>query len=75
MDGTACPFQYRIFDLIQNKQVAGWNGHDAGAPRQEWGAFDSSALVNAASDTLFEPAENGLIYKVKLNASFDAAAK
>ena len=75
MDGTPCPFQYRIFDLIQNKQVAGWNGHDTGAPRQEWGAFDSSALVNAASDTLFEPAENGLIYKVKLNASFDAAAK
>lgn len=75
MNGTPCPFQYRIFDLIQNKQVAGWDGHDAGAPRQEWGAFDSSALVNAASDTLFEPAENGLIYKVKLNARFDAAAK
>lgn len=75
MDGKECPFQYRIFDLIQNKQVAGWNGHDAGAPRKDWGAFDSSALVNAASDTLIEPAENGLIYKVKLNASFDAAAK
>lgn len=75
MNGVECPFQFRIFDLIANKQVAGWDGKDAGAPRPEWGAFDSSALVNAASDTLFEPAENGLIYKAKLNASFDADAK
>lgn len=75
MNGKECPFQYRIFDLIQNKQVSGWDGQDAGAPRKGWGAFDSSALVNAASDTLIEPAENGLIYKVKLNAKFDAAAK
>jgi len=67
-------WRYRIFDLIQNKEVNGWDGSDAGAPR-DWGAFDSSALVNAATDTLIEPAENGLVYKVKLNATFDAAAK
>ncbi|MEE9965868.1 MAG: PQQ-binding-like beta-propeller repeat protein [Propionicimonas sp.] len=67
-------WRYRIFDLIQNKEVSGWDGIDPGAPRK-WGAFDSSALVNAATDTLIEPAENGLIYKVKLNARFDAAAK
>lgn len=67
-------WRYRIFDLIQNKEVSGWDGTDAGAPR-EWGAFDSSALVNAATDTLIEPAENGLVYKVKLNATYDPAAK
>nr|WP_300142869.1 PQQ-binding-like beta-propeller repeat protein [Propionicimonas sp.] len=67
-------WRYRIFDLIQNKEVSGWDGTDAGAPR-DWGAFDSSALVNAASDTLIEPGENGLVYKVKLNATFDAAAR
>jgi hypothetical protein len=67
-------WRYRIFDLIQNKEVDGWDGSDAGAPR-DWGAFDSSSLVNAATDTLIEPAENGLIYKVKLNATFDASAK
>ncbi len=67
-------WRYRIFDLIQNKEVSGWNGTDPSAPR-DWGAFDSSALVNAASDTLMEPAENGLIYKVKLNAKFDPANK
>ncbi|HOC13485.1 MAG TPA: PQQ-binding-like beta-propeller repeat protein [Propionicimonas sp.] len=75
MNGVDCPFQYRVFDLIKNVQVAGWSGKDDGAPRQGWGAFDSSALVNAASDTLFAPAENGLVYKAKLNAKFDAEAK
>jgi hypothetical protein len=67
-------WRYRIFDLIQNKEVSGWDGTDAGAPR-DWGAFDSSALVNGPSDTLIEPGENGLVYKVKLNAAFDAQAK
>jgi len=67
-------WRYRIFDLIQNKEVSGWSGSDPGAPRN-WGAFDSSALVNAATDTLIEPGENGLIYKVKLNTKFDAQAK
>ncbi|MDR3070006.1 MAG: PQQ-binding-like beta-propeller repeat protein [Propionibacteriaceae bacterium] len=76
MNGTPCAFRYRIFDLIQNKEVSGWAGDDDPArPRKEWGAFDSSALVNGPSDTLIEPAENGLVYKVKLNAKFDAAAK
>ena len=71
---VAGEWRYRIFDLIQNKEVSGWNGTDAGAPR-DWGAFDSSALVNAATDTLVEPGENGLVYKVQLNARFDAAAR
>ncbi|MCW5952507.1 MAG: PQQ-like beta-propeller repeat protein [Propionibacteriaceae bacterium] len=71
-----CPFRYRIFDLIQNKEVSGWSGNDDPArPREDWGAFDSSGLVNAASDTLIEPSENGLVYKTKLNAKFDPAAK
>ncbi|MBK8460641.1 MAG: hypothetical protein IPL43_11050 [Micropruina sp.] len=75
INGTLVGWRYRIFDLIQNKEVAGWTGSDPAAPRKDWGAFDSSALVNAASDTLIEPAENGLVYKVKLNAAFDPAAK
>lgn len=75
INGTDVGWRYRIFDLIQNKEVAGWTGSDPAAPRKDWGAFDSSALVNAASDTLIEPAENGLVYKVKLNAVFDPTAK
>ena len=74
-DTKDCPFRYRIFDLIQNEEVSGWSGDDEVRPRKDWGAFDSSALVNAATDTLIEPGENGLIYKVKLNTKFDAKAK
>jgi outer membrane protein assembly factor BamB len=73
-DGAACPWRFRIFDLIQNREVAGWAGDDPDAPRAGWGAFDSSALVNAAADHLFEGGENGLVYKVALGASFDPAA-
>ncbi|MDR2347025.1 MAG: hypothetical protein LBD90_00090, partial [Bifidobacteriaceae bacterium] len=73
-NGAICPWRYRIFDLIQNQEVSGWAGGDSDAPRAGWGAFDSSGLVDAASDHLFEGGENGLIYKAKLNASFDPAA-
>ena len=72
-NGTIGPFRYRIFDLIQNKEIYGIAGKDAVAFRS-WGAFDSSALINWQTDTLLEPGENGLFYKVKLNTSFDAAA-
>ena len=74
-NGTIGYWKYHMFDLIQNKEVAFIPGIDEGSLRHEWGAFDSSALVNRGSDTLIEPAENGLIYKVKLNAAFDAKAK
>ena len=74
-NGTIGPWRHRVFDLIQNKEVWHISGLDAAAPRVDWGAFDSSALVDAESDTLMVPAENGLIYKVKLNSAYDAAAK
>lgn len=74
-NGTHGPWRYRVFDLIQNKEVWHISGLDPAAPRHEWGAFDSSGLVDAETDTLIEPAENGLIYKVKLNSSYDPAAK
>lgn len=73
--GTIGFWHYRMFDLITNTETYFIDGLDPAALRPEWGAFDSSALVNRQTDTLFEPAENGLIYKVKLNASFDAAGK
>lgn len=74
-NGTIGPWRYRVFDLIQNKEVWHLSGLDPAAPRHDWGAFDSSALIDARTDTLIEPAENGLIYKVKLNSSYDPAAR
>lgn len=73
-NGKIGAFRYRIFDLIQNKEVSGFAGKDPVAFRS-WGAFDSSALINWQADTLLEPGENGLYYKVKLNTKFDAKAK
>lgn len=74
-NGTIGPWRFRAFDLIQNKEVWHISGLDPLAPRHDWGAFDSSTLINRETDTLIEPAENGLIYKAKLNTKFDAAAK
>ena len=36
--------------------------------------FDSSALVDAETDTLIYPGENGLLYLMKLNTNYDEAA-
>ncbi|HWR23635.1 MAG TPA: PQQ-binding-like beta-propeller repeat protein [Feifaniaceae bacterium] len=64
---------FRIIDLIQNKVVWKFGGKDAFSYRA-WQAYDSSALVNAATDTIIAPGENGVFYTFKLNSSFDASA-
>jgi len=74
-DGTLVPWGFKAYDLITNKEVWRLNGQDAVSHRPSWGAFDSSCLINAATDTLVEPAENGIVYKVQLNSRFDPVAK
>lgn len=64
---------FRIVDLIQNKVVWSFGQKDPFSNRK-WQAYDSSALVHAETDTLIVPAESGIIYTIKLNSSFDAAA-
>ena len=41
---------------------------------RSWRAFDASPLVHADTDTLIWPGENGLIYTIKLNTSYNKAA-
>lgn len=41
---------------------------------RSWHAYDSSALVDAETDTLIYPGENGILYRIKLNTQYDAAA-
>ncbi len=67
-------FKYRIFNLLDQTEIYGILGRDPMAFRP-WGAFDSSGLVDAKSDTLIECGENGLVYKVKLNTQYDPEAK
>lgn len=65
--------KYRIISLIDQTVLFEMNGKDPFSYRR-WTAFDSSALVDAASDTLVEPGENGVLYTIKLNTSFEPEA-
>lgn len=64
------PIGLRIFSLMDGTELFRINGLDSDAYRRH-GAFDSVCLVDAASDTLIAPGENGLIYTYKLNTVFD----
>ena len=72
-NGKFTEFKYNIFSLIDQKPMYSIFGRDPMAFR-EWGAFDASALVDGKTDTFLEVAENGLIYKVKLNTRYDREA-
>jgi len=72
-NGHSGAFYYRIFNLITNEVIYKIPGKDPNAVKS-WGAFDSSALINWQTDTLLEPGENGILYKVKLNTDFNPAA-
>lgn len=72
--GKLTEFKYMMFSLIDQKPLYNIMGRDPVAFRK-WGAFDSSALIDKNTDTFFEAAENGLIYRVKLNTNFDKEAK
>lgn len=65
--------EYRIISLIDQTVLYKMPGKDPFSYRR-WTAFDSSALIDANSDTLIEPGENGVLYTIKLNTSFDASA-
>ena len=49
-------------------------GHEKEFNFRNWRAFDSSPLVHAETDTLIWPGENGLLYTIKLNTSYDKAS-
>lgn len=76
VDGTTAKGKigYRIYSLIDSSEMYFQDGMDSRAYRTTWGACDSSPIINAASDTLIYPNENGMIYTVKLNTTFDKAA-
>lgn len=46
--------------------------NDAFALR-DWHAYDSAPLVDADTDTLIYPGENGILYTLKLNTQYDEA--
>ena len=61
----------RVYSLITGEQIGQFGGFDWFA-RRVWQAYDSSPMIS--NDTLVYGGENGILYTVKLNAQFDAAA-
>ena len=43
--------------------------------RREWYAYDSAPLIDAKTDTLIYPGENGIIYTMKLNTIYDPSTR
>ena len=68
--GERIDIGFRIYNLINQKQIYFINGIDPFASRM-WGAFDANALIHSRNDTLLLAGENALFYYVKLNTLFD----
>ncbi|WCN39449.1 PQQ-binding-like beta-propeller repeat protein [Aneurinibacillus uraniidurans] len=61
---------YRIFSLIDQSLLYFLDGKDQLATRK-WGAFDGAPLIHGDTDTMILGGENGLIYNIKLNTTFN----
>lgn len=63
-----------VISLIDGKILYTYGDNDPQSLRTDnknWTAFDSSPLVDAETDTLIWPGENGILYTIKLNTSYD----
>ena len=63
-----------VVSLIDGEVLYSTGNDDPFAPRAGWSAFDSSALVDAETDQLIYPGENGVLYLIKLNTYYDENA-
>lgn len=78
-DGNADGKRPRMFviSLIDGTILYEYGSEDEFALRKDndtWCAYDSSPLVDAETDTLIWPGENGILYTVKLNTEYDKSA-
>lgn len=65
---------FKIISLITNQELWKFGGLDPFSHRSRQ-AYTASALIDAKTDTLIVPGENGILYTVKLNANFNLNAK
>ncbi len=70
-EGTARVF---IVNLLDCSIMLTFGNNDPFSLRGSLSYFDSSALVDAETDTLIYPGENGILYLMKLNTSYNEAA-
>jgi outer membrane protein assembly factor BamB len=69
----AKPIGLRVYSLVSGREVFFLPGRDPAA-RRRWGAFDSSGLLNRATDTFLVGGENGILYLLELHTDFDPIA-
>ena len=62
-----------IYSLIDGTKLYEFGYNDDMAHRT-FHAYDSSPIIDAKTDTLFYPGENGVLYTIKLNTEYDVKA-
>jgi hypothetical protein len=62
-----------IYSLIDFTRLYEFGKQNDEFALRDWHAYDSSPLVDAETDTLIYPGENGILYTIKLNTVFDEA--
>ena len=62
-----------VVNLLDCSVMYTFGNSDSFSQRGTLSFFDSSALVDAETDTLIYPGENGILYLIKLNTLYDAA--
>ncbi len=60
-----------VINLVDCTILYEFGGDDAFSLRGTFGFMDSSPLVDAETDTLIWPAENGILFMIHLNSSWD----
>ena len=67
-EGTARVF---VVNLLDCSVMYTFGDNDEFSLRGSLSFFDGSALVDAETDTLIYPGENGIVYLIKLNTNYD----
>lgn len=62
-----------VISLVDGSILYEHGDYDPNALRG-WSGFDSAPLIDAETDTLIWPGENGILYTIKLNTRYDKAA-
>lgn len=70
-NGTAHVF---VVNLLDCSVMYEFGANDSYSLRGALSYFDSSALVDAETDTLIYPGENGILYLIKLNTNYSPEA-
>ncbi|MEA4870055.1 MAG: PQQ-binding-like beta-propeller repeat protein [Christensenella sp.] len=60
-----------VYSLIDFTRLYEFGKQNDEFALRDWHAYDSAPLVDAETDTLIYPGENGILYTVKLNTTFD----